>query len=211
MRSSAIHRRTARRPTAASEMREVYVSLPCNIVLHAALAFSGHSPARGGCRGAIVSLHPCLFACPPRRASLHPASFDRYTCRTKIAVSSSTSSKLPNLIDTEFAPAARGSLHLGCSCPIARLETLPISNLQLPPPRACYVVLRGCIHVQNLSARVPRDFPRNCRPDLDRHPERSIAERRISPPFRSPAMLRRVTWLHSRPKSLGTPAERFPA
>ena len=66
-------------------------------------------------------------ACPPRRAqrgnspcpiewysAQSRSRIDRYTCRTKIAVSPSTSSKLPNLIDTLLDPAqpCRIVLHL---------------------------------------------------------------------------------------------------
>ena len=137
-------------------------SRPCNIMLH--------PPAGRGRSRPVFSLLPCLSA------SLHPAPFDRYTCRTKNAVSSSTSSKLPNLIDTKCNPAAKGRLHLGSSCRTTRFETLPISNLQLPPSRACNIMLR------------------------------SSAKRRILPS--PPAMLRGVTYLRSRPKYLGTGAER---
>ena len=166
-------------------------------------AFSSHSPlATGHC------------------------AFDRYTCRTKNAASPSASSKLPNLIDTKSTPAASDRLHLGSSCPTAQVETLPISNLQLPPFRACYialhadptrigilpaltqegsgasrsegslpspsepccVVLHACTPTQNLSAPLPRDFPRKSNPinktaKISRHnfeyfhnPERSFID-----------------------------------
>ena len=60
---------------------------PCNIVSYAASAFSSHSP----------------LACPEplRGVTRH---FDRYTCRTKNAVSPAPSTKVPNLIDTDFGP-----------------------------------------------------------------------------------------------------------
>ena len=114
-------------------------ALRCNVLLHAIPSFPSHSP----------------LACPePTRGGTRHCRFDRYTCRTKNAVSSSTSSKLPNLIDTLSHPT--------------RMRILPALS---------EVEGRANIASRRLS---PSALPCNCRSDEDRHPERSIAKRRNS-------------------------------
>ena len=161
---------TLREPNAtegpALHQRQNQTPRPCNVMLHAAPAFPSHSP--------LPSRLSILGSVPTSNLQPQTSRIDRYTCRTKNAVSSSPSSKVPNLIDTEFAPAAKGCLHLGSSCRTTRLEALPISNLQLPPFRACYVVLHTCTRHQNIATPLSRYFPcnSNCTnktPKISRH------------------------------------------
>ena len=92
-------------PTALLHRGQNQTPQLCNILLPTAPGFSSHSP----------------LACPERRGVARHCTKNRYTCRTKSAVSLSTSSKLPNLIDTEFDPAARRPLHVR-SCCVRRAE-----------------------------------------------------------------------------------------
>ena len=75
-------RSIAKRRDSLLANRHCILTVPaCNTSLHAAFGYSSHSP--------LVTRH---------------CSFDRYTCRTKNAVSPAPSTKLPNLIDTDFGP-----------------------------------------------------------------------------------------------------------
>ena len=96
-----------------------------------------HSPAgRGCCFGSI------FWSVPASSLELPASRFDRYTCRTKNAVSSFSSPKLPNLIDTEFAPAARRPLHV-TSRYVPRAEHRGAKDLAASPllrhVTCCYV------------------------------------------------------------------------
>ena len=115
---------------------------PCNIVLH---------PGRGASRSeeSRVSASGPAFPSHSQLVTRH-CIFDRYTCRTKNAVSPSPSSKLPNLIDTDSHPSRMRILR-------ANIVSRRIS----PSAPPCYVVLHTAARRQNISAPLPRDFSRN--------------------------------------------------
>ena len=125
----------------------------CYLLLHAAPAFPSRLP--------LLSRSPLFGSAPTSNLQPLTSRIDRYTYRSKIAVSPSPSSKVPNLIDTLFDSAASRCLHLRSSCTTARFEILPVSNLQFLTSGTCYVVLRNPRTRQNISAPLPRDFRRN--------------------------------------------------
>ena len=102
---------------------------PCNVVSRAAPAVTSHSLAPSKRDGLLITCH---------------CTFDRYTCRTKIAVSPSPSSKLPNLIDTESDMRRASSLPQNSPCNIRYIAHRPPESLDTLPSRAMEISRHPC-------------------------------------------------------------------
>ena len=238
--------------TARTHRRQTQNPPPCNVVLHvrptrslrpgrscgttigvlpalSAVEGSGAAPARRGGRSEASRVPASALAFPSHWSlTTRHCTFDRYTCRTKNAVSSSTSSKLPNLIDTvshpcgmRISPPARPCntvLRAGSGAP--RGEGFRLLPLCAP----CYIVLHACTRHQNISTPVSRYFPRNSNPinktaKISRHvfqtsdedvcPERSIAKRGIPCAERRPLSINRTQVDKIRIKGCQAEARRY--